>query len=287
MDNANLKTTPNGAPARPAGAPKPVAPAAAPKPMATADVSKPVATVAAPKPVATAGVSKPVATADVSKPVATAAAKPVAATAAPKPIATADVSKPEPSDKPQMPGVEDTPSKKPQPEATDEPKNPHSAKWRRPVSIAVLIIGLAMLAVGVVFLVLKLAEAEKVQDGEYLVAAGPWLLDEGNSAAQDNCVPTNEASDGAEATNAEAANCMLADSGVIWRFTEIGKGTLTTNNHLDDYNFIWALEGSMLKIETKWLYTLENEYSYSLDQSGGVLTLTDGDKEYRFVKLQN
>ena len=34
------------------------------------------------------------------------------------------------------------------------------------------------------------------------------------------------------------------------------------NNHINDYDFIWAIDGGKLKIETNWLYTLNNDYSY-------------------------
>ena len=35
----------------------------------------------------------------------------------------------------------------------------------------------------------------------------------------------------------------MDEPSVIWNFTEIGKGTLTTNNHENDYDFIWAIDG--------------------------------------------
>lgn len=126
------------------------------------------------------------------------------------------------------------------------------AKKRKNISIAVLVIGLIALVVGIVFLVINLIAAARGADGEYLVSAGEWTLED--------------------------------ESGVVWKFTEIGKGTLTTNNHTNDYDFIWALEDGKMLIETDWLYDLKNEYEYSLDQNSGVLTLKDGDKTYKFVK---
>lgn len=131
-----------------------------------------------------------------------------------------------------------------------EAQNP--AKKRKNISIVVLAIGLTALVVGIVFLVINLIAATRGADGEYLVSAGEWALEDGD--------------------------------GVVWKFTEVGKGTLTTNNHTNDYDFIWALEDGKLLIETDWLYDLENEYEYSLDQDSGVLTLKDGDKTYKFVK---
>ena len=70
---------------------------------------------------------------------------------------------------------------------------------------------------------------------------------------------------------------------MIWQFTEIGKGKLTTNGHTNDYDFIWAIEDDKLKIETSWLYDLENEYEYSLNQGDGTLTLKENDKEIKFI----
>lgn len=133
---------------------------------------------------------------------------------------------------------------------------------QKALSLAVFIIGLVMCAVGVVFLVLNLTKSARIQDGEYLVSAENWvLIDDSNCAS-------------------EVENCT---SGVIWDFTEIGKGTLTTNDHLNDYDFLWAIEDGKLLIETDWLYDLENSYDYTLDQGSGTLTLRDDAGEYKFI----
>ena len=136
------------------------------------------------------------------------------------------------------------------------------------VSVMVFVIGLAALIAGVIFLVVSLGRGATLQDGEYLVSADEWILDD-----EVNCAPST-------GEDADETNCIPS---VIWQFTEIGKGTLTTNGHLNDYDFIWALEGDRLLIETDWLYDLENEYTYKLDQSEGALVLTDGETEYRFT----
>ncbi len=120
---------------------------------------------------------------------------------------------------------------------------------KKKISIAALVIGLIALVAGVIFLIVKLVATPAMQDGEYLTSAENWTLD--------------------------------GQDGVIWAFTEIGKGTLTTNNHTNDYDFIWSLEDEKLKIETDWLYTLENEYEYTLDQGSGTLILKDGETEYK------
>ena len=118
-------------------------------------------------------------------------------------------------------------------------------------TIVTFIIGLAVLITGLVFLILRFTKGSAMADGEYLVSATNWTLENEN--------------------------------GVIWDFTEIGKGTLTTNDHKNDYDFIWSLEDGELKIETKWLYDMENDYEYTLDQNSGILTLRDDENEYRFI----
>ena len=125
-----------------------------------------------------------------------------------------------------------------------------SAKGRK-ISIGVLVVGLVMLVVGVAFLVMNLISASKAADGEFLVEKGEWVLEDSES--------------------------------VIWKFTEVGKGSLTTNNHLNDYDFIWAIKDGKLLIETDWLYELEDEYEYELDQGAGVLVLKADDKTYKFM----
>ena len=122
---------------------------------------------------------------------------------------------------------------------------------KKRVSLIVMIIGLITLVVGVVFLIIRLTAGPSVADGEYLVSVGEWA--------------------------------EQGEPGIVWNFTEIGKGTLTTNNHTNDYDFAWALEDGKLKIDTEWLYTLNNEFDYTLDQNGNMLTLTSGGEEIIFV----
>lgn len=122
---------------------------------------------------------------------------------------------------------------------------------KKNLSITLFIIGLLALVTGVACLIFNLTKAPATLDGDFLVTVGKWSLED--------------------------------SEGVVWDFTEVGKGTLTTNDHENDYDFIWAIEGNKLKIETDWLYTLEDEYTYKLDQGAKKLVLTDDEGEYTFV----
>ena len=111
------------------------------------------------------------------------------------------------------------------------------------ISIAVFAIGLAGLVSGLVFMLINLFTEPGLREADYLVSIGEWVKQD--------------------------------EPSVIWKFTEIGKGTLTTNNHINDYDFIWALDGDTLKIETDWLYTLNNEFEFVLKQDNQELVLDD------------
>ena len=147
-----------------------------------------------------------------------------------------------------------------------EPKKPKDKKkiW----SITIFIIGIIVLIAGIVLFVLSLLSTPGLQDGEYLVSAKQWVL-ENNT----NC----------EAPAEEITETNCEENQVIWQFTEIGKGTLTANSHTNDYDFIWAIEDGKLKVETNWLYTLNNEYDYELNQRDGKLILKNGDEEFKFT----
>ena len=121
---------------------------------------------------------------------------------------------------------------------------------KRKLPIVIFIVGLAVLVAGAVFLATKLIARSSASDAERLVEIGTFVK-EGESA-------------------------------VVWQFTEIGKGTLTTNNHTNDYDFIWAIENGKLKIETAWLYDLNDEYEYKI--SGDKLVLDDGKTVFLPIK---
>ena len=122
-------------------------------------------------------------------------------------------------------------------------------KKKQILSIIVFIIGLIALIVGVVFLILDLNKGVSLQDGEYLVSVDSWVKED--------------------------------EPGVIWTFTEIGKGKLTTNNYLNSYDFIWAIEDNKFKIVTDWLYTLNDEFKYRID-SGNLILIQDDSTEIKF-----
>ena len=143
------------------------------------------------------------------------------------------------------------PAKEAMPEREAPKKPKKSVDGKKKVGIIVLAVGAVALVAGVVFLLINLLKAPLVRDADYLVQIGTWQIQ--------------------------------GQPSVEWKFTEIGKGTLTTNSHINDYDFSWAMEGTTLKIETSWLYTLDDEYTYKLDQDNQVLILTDESGDVYFV----
>ena len=121
---------------------------------------------------------------------------------------------------------------------------------KKRLPLIIFIIGLVALLGGAGYLIFKIVKQPDLRDAEYLVDAGEWIEEDAE--------------------------------GVIWNFTEVGKGSLTTNNHINDYEFLWSMEDDTLKIETKWLYDLEDEYTYSIDRGAKTLTLTTGEKTITF-----
>ena len=139
---------------------------------------------------------------------------------------------------------------------------------KKTLSIIVLILGVATLAFGVVFLILNLNKEPAISDGEFLILASDWTLSDNT-----NCVSNSE-------ENLEATNCMPS---VYWKFTEAGKGTLTTNNHVNDYDFEWEIKDGELIMRTDWLYPIDNKYQYTLDQENLTLTLKGEGEETVFT----
>ena len=133
-----------------------------------------------------------------------------------------------------------------------KPKRAGSGK--KMTGLIVLIIGGVTLVAGVVFLLLNLLKAPVIRDADFLVEIGAWQMED---------EPT-----------------------VIWDFKEVGKGSLTTNFHVNDYDFIWSMDDKTLKIETDWLYTLNDEYTYELNQGDNELILTSREETYTFVPAE-
>ncbi len=152
---------------------------------------------------------------------------------------------------------------------------------KKRVSLIVFIIGIIALIAGVIFLIVRLAAGPSIADGEYLVSVGEWTLDS-EECVQLKCAEDTKCLD----ENGEPAK-RCKNSGVIWNFTEVGEGTLTTNDHINDYDFEWVIEDGKLKIRTEWLYEMDDEFEYSLDQNNNILTLTREDEEVKFVPTSN
>lgn len=124
----------------------------------------------------------------------------------------------------------------------------HTKKW----IIAAFLVGLTALIVAIVFLVIRLTSQPKLEDAEFLISTGEWVRE-------------------------DAPN-------VIWDFTGVGDGMLTTDGHLNNYPFIWSMEEGKIKIETTWLYDLSDEFTYTLDQNNKILIIKklDDDTEIKF-----
>lgn len=138
--------------------------------------------------------------------------------------------------------------KKAVPEKTSVAETPKSKKnTKKRVGIAIFVIGMLSLVAGIVLMLVNLLAKPAVRDADFIVSVGTWEREDA--------------------------------PGVIWDFTKIGKGKLTTNNHKNDYDFIWSLDAKTLKIETSWLYEINNEYNYTLNQDDKILTLSTGEGE--------
>lgn len=121
-----------------------------------------------------------------------------------------------------------------------------SKKW----PLAVFIVGFVVLTAGLTMLIVKLVAAPAVADAEFLVSSSKWARED--------------------------------EPAVVWDFTEVGKGSLTTDGGKTNYDFIWTIDGGKLKIETAWLYDLNDEFDYTLDQGAKTLTIKNGETEIKF-----
>ena len=161
----------------------------------------------------------------------------------------------------------------------EKTKSPKKAKLITGITTAVL--GAGALAASLAFFIIDTNSKPGIRDAEFLVEKGTWVMQpDTQKSAPTDCV----SSENDESINPEPFDCLTPASKeekVIWSFTEIGKGTLTTNNHIDDHEFKWSIENGKLKIETEWLYTLYDELTYTLDQKAQTLEVQreDGTKQ--------
>ncbi len=163
--------------------------------------------------------------------------------------------------RPPIPSQDDLNSafgKKPTTPAAQDSKKSKKAKKpftkARKISIAAFAVGMLVLIGGIGFCAWRYLKGAPVADARFLVEVGSWQMQD--------------------------------EEPVIWKFTDIGHGTLTTNKHINDYDFIWALDGNEFKIDTNWLYTLSDAFTYELDQSARELKITSGDQTYTFIPAQ-
>lgn len=128
-------------------------------------------------------------------------------------------------------------------------KRGRSKKW----ALVVLIVGVVALIAGLIVLIVKLNSQPPMADVDFLTSAGEWQRED--------------------------------QPMVIWDFTGVGTGKLTTDGHLNNYDFIWSLDDGKLKIETSWLYDLNDEFNYTLDQGAKTLVIKNEDKgvEVKFI----
>lgn len=122
----------------------------------------------------------------------------------------------------------------------------------RKIGVGVLVVGALVLVAGVGFLVYNLVKTPGAGDAEYLVEVGQWQREDAPS--------------------------------VVWEFTEIGEGKLSTNGGENVYDFVWAFKDGKLEIDTDWLYELNDEYEFEIDQGVGKFRIVSGDETIEFVE---
>lgn len=161
----------------------------------------------------------------------------------------------------------------------------HKKSKKTIISIGVFSLGIATLAGGAGFFIYDMLKKPDIRDAEFITSKGEWTMLYLDTSLITNCSNSVEKIENEAETNCTDSTPVEPEpSSVIWNFTEIGKGSLTTNNHIDDHDFRWELSGNKIKIETDWLYTLYGEYDYKLDQEKSLLTITDSDgNSYEFT----
>lgn len=125
------------------------------------------------------------------------------------------------------------------------------ARGGRIFGFVLFSVGVVALMIGGIALGITLTTGPAKRDAEYLVEAGTFARED--------------------------------ETGVYWHFTEVGKGYLTTDNYENVYNFIWSIKDGKLLMETAWLYQLNDEFDYSIDQEAGTMTLVREDSNTEIV----
>ena len=137
---------------------------------------------------------------------------------------------------------------------TSKELKPKTKSTKKRVGLVVMLVGILACIAGLVFLLMNIFAKPDMRDAEYLVEVGMWVRED--------------------------------EPSVEWKFTEVGKGVLTTNAHTNDYDFIWAISGDTLEVETAWLYTLNDSFVYELNQSDKTLTLTKDEETIVFIPAE-
>ena len=132
--------------------------------------------------------------------------------------------------------------------------NPAGKKLKRIIIISVAVFLVLILGGTGLYFYLHRDTSAPLSDADFLVSVGTW---EKSGASK-----------------------------VKWIFKEDGKGSLTTNDALNFYDFTWTLENGTLKIVTDWLYILEDEFSFTLNREEESFTVIakEDEKESVFIK---
>ena len=142
------------------------------------------------------------------------------------------------------------------PKAKKTKKNKPEKVRSKKLAIAIFVIGIIVLVAGLIVLVVKKTAQPLLDDAEFLITTGQWVRED--------------------------------QPEVIWDFTEVGKGTLTTDAHQNDYNFTWKLDNSKITMETDWLYSFYDTFEYVINQNEKTLTIKNADKdiEIKFIATE-
>ena len=134
-----------------------------------------------------------------------------------------------------------------------------SKKKKTILIVSIIVAVLAGLGVGAYFVVPEMmpwAKYTKMADEEFLTEIGSWQKQDSPS--------------------------------LVWTFGSGNKGSLTTNGGLNTYDMVWEISGDKLTIKTDWFYTMEDEFTFTIDKKEKILTVvsSEDDKETVFVPAE-